>query len=317
MTSVVLLVVAFAIAFFVSMVVGASSVSVSMAPAVGAGSVNVLRGAFFVGIFGFLGAVLQGASVATGVSDRIVSGGVSFEMGLVSLFVIGLFIALGIVAEHSIPAAFSTFGSVAGTGIAAGQEPRLAYWYLVFAAWIATGVVAALLGYVLALTVQRLLERRDVSPTRMDSIIVGIGIVFSFVGGGSQVGLAIGPLVGVSESLGIGLYPLLAFGGLGILVGAWVVSSVMLNAVGRHYASLGQDTSIAVLATAVPMVQVVANVLGVPISYNHIIINSIAGCGRATGSGVDLDKLAFTIASWIATLVGSFAVGYGIYAALA
>lgn len=139
------------------------------------------------------------------------------------------------------------------------------------------------------------------------------GIVFSFIGGGSQVGLAVGPLVGPAHDFGIGILPLITFGGLGIMVGALMKSPVMLQAVGRQYASLGQRTSLAILVTAIPMVQIIANVLGIPISYNHIIINSIAGCGFAgAGSGVDLREYAGALMIWLAILIGLIATVYTI-----
>jgi PiT family inorganic phosphate transporter len=149
MASSLLVVFALCLSFFVAATVGASSVSVSMAPAVGSNSVGVLRGALLVGVFGFVGAVAQGARVTTGVSDRIVEGTISFEIGMISLLVIGTCIGLGILAEHSIPAAFSTVGSIAGAGIAAGRAPNMEYWWLTLGSWIATVIGSFLAAYVL------------------------------------------------------------------------------------------------------------------------------------------------------------------------
>ncbi|QUO48711.1 hypothetical protein [Halorubrum ruber] len=61
---------AFVVSFAVAAVTGASSVSVSMAPAVGANSTGVLRGAFLVGLVGFVGAVAQGTAVTRGSGPR-------------------------------------------------------------------------------------------------------------------------------------------------------------------------------------------------------------------------------------------------------
>lgn len=58
----------------------------------------------------------------------------------------------------------------------------------------------------------------------------------------------------------------------------------------------------------------IANVLGVPISYNHIIINSIAGCGFAGGAGgADRRKYAGTLLSWVITLIGSTLTAFMLY----
>jgi len=314
--SLLLLAVGLAISFAVAAVTGASSVSVSMAPAIGSNSIGVLRGALFVGLVGFVGAVAQGAAVTRGVGTKIVSGPVGFEMGIIALVVIGLFVGAGIYLEHSIPVAFSTFGGVAGVGLAAGYSPNIEYWTLTLSSWVLSGIVAVGLAYGMVQLVRRYVPETNRADRTIDKAVLASGIVFSFIGGGSQVGLAVGPLVGTVEEFGFGILPLIAFGGLGIMVGAWTKSPVMLQAVGRQYASLGQRTSLAVLLTAIPMVQVIANVLGVPISYNHIIINSIAGCGFAgAGAGVDTRKYAGTLASWIVTLFGSTATAYVLYSA--
>ena len=316
MPSVLLLGVGLVISFLVAAVTGASSVSVSMAPAIGSNSIGVLRGAFFVGLVGFVGAVVQGAAVTRGVGTRIVSGAVTFEIGTIALVVIGLFVGLGIYLEHSIPVAFSTFGGVAGAGLGAGYRPNLDYWSLTLSSWVLSGIVAVALAYVMVQLIRRYVPESDRANRTIDKAVLFAGIVFSFIGGGSQVGLAIGPLVGTVREFGFGILPLIAFGGLGIAAGALTKSPVMLQAVGRQYASLGKRTSLAVLLTAIPMVQVIANVLGVPISYNHIIINSIAGCGFAgAGSGVDTRKYAGTLASWVVTLAGSTGVSFVLYRA--
>ncbi|WP_436901547.1 anion permease [Halovenus halobia] len=317
MPSVVLLAGAFLISFVVAAVTGASSVSVSMAPAIGSNSIGVLRGAFVVGAVGFVGAVVQGAAVTRGVGTKVVSGPINFEMGTVALLVIGLYVGLGIYFEHSIPVAFSTFGAVAGVGLAAGYSPSLDYWSLTLTSWVASGIAAIGLAYAMVLLIRRYVPVSDRMDQAIDRAVLFAGIVFSFIGGGSQVGLAVGPLVGTVSELGFGILPLVAFGGLGITVGAWVKSPVMLQAVGRQYASLGQRTSLAVLLTAIPMVQLIANTLGVPISYNHIIINSIAGCGFAgAGSGVDTRKYLGTLTSWVLTLFGSTGTAYLCYLTL-
>lgn len=91
----------------------------------------------------------------------------------------------------------------------------------------------------------------------------------------------------------------------------------MLNAVGRHYSALGPRASTALILTAIPLVQLVANVLGVPISYNHIVITSIAGCGIASSRGsIDRNKLAVTISSGVVILIGSFHTAYALYTAI-
>jgi PiT family inorganic phosphate transporter len=58
----------------------------------------------------------------------------------------------------------------------------------------------------------------------------------------------------------------------------------------------------------------VAIALGIPISFNNIIISGVIGGGLAGGSaGVSRRKIGVTLVFWIVTLVTSILIGYGLY----
>jgi phosphate/sulfate permease len=91
----------------------------------------------------------------------------------------------------------------------------------------------------------------------------------------------------------------------------------LLQATSREYAQLGARRSIAALVPGFLIAQA-AIALGVPISFNNIIISGVIGGGLAAGSaGVSRRKILVTVGFWVLTLVTSVAAGYGVYAALA
>ena len=54
--------------------------------------------------------------------------------------------------------------------------------------------------------------------------------------------------------------------------------------------------------------------LGIPISFNNIIISGVIGGGLAGGSaGVSRRKIGGTLVFWVVTLTTSIAVGFGLY----
>lgn len=125
-------------------------------------------------------------------------------------------------------------------------------------------------------------------------------------------GLGTGPLeylFGVELALpGI---VLLGVGAGGILAGAWMGSTRLLQATSREYAQLGSRRSIAALVPGFLIAQV-AIALGIPISFNNIVISGVIGGGLAAGSaGVSRHKIGLTLGFWVLTLVSSVAVGYG------
>jgi phosphate/sulfate permease len=141
-----------------------------------------------------------------------------------------------------------------------------------------------------------------------------LGSVVAFSSGGSQVGLATGPLENLYRvELGLPGIALLFVGASGILAGAWMGAPRLLQATSREYAQLGARRSIAALVPGFVIAQL-AIALGIPISFNNIIISGVIGGGLAAGSaGVSRRKIGVTLAFWIITLVTSVGLGFGLY----
>lgn len=150
------------------------------------------------------------------------------------------------------------------------------------------------------------------------SFLLVLGGVVAFSSGGSQVGLATGPLEHLFRvELGLPGIVLLALGASGLLAGAWMAAPRLLQATSREYAQLGVRRSIAALVPGFVIAQL-AIALGIPISVNNIILSGVIGGGLAAGSaGVSKRKIGFTITFWLLTLGSSIVVGYGLYQLLA
>ncbi len=180
-------------------------------------------------------------------------------------------------------------------------------------------VVVSVLSGLVALVGTRALLRRD-ETAGINQFLIALGLVVVFTSGGTQVGLATGPLEAVFETdLQLPSIYLLALGGGGILLGAWIRGPRLVHAVSNEYASLGPRRSIAALIPAFLVAQL-AIVLGIPISFNKVMIASIVGSGLAAsssgGSGISLRKVGITIGSWVGSMLGAGIVSYGLYSVL-
>ncbi|QLG51213.1 inorganic phosphate transporter [Natrinema halophilum] len=146
------------------------------------------------------------------------------------------------------------------------------------------------------------------------SFLLVLGGIVAFSSGGSQVGLATGPLENLFRTeLGLPGIVLLAIGAVGILAGAWMGAPRLLQATSREYAQLGVRRSIAALVPGFIVAQL-AIALGIPISLNNIVLSGVIGGGLAGGSaGVSRRKIGVTITFWLLTLGSSVVVGYGLY----
>ena len=145
--------------------------------------------------------------------------------------------------------------------------------------------------------------------------LLALGGLVAFSAGGSQVGLAVGPLLaafqGTTLPFSVSLLALLVFGGIGLLAGSWMGAPRMIKAIAQDYSSLGPRRSIAALIPSFAIAQT-AVVFGIPVSFNEIIISAVVGSGFAGGgSGVSRRKMGYTVLGWVGSLALALGLGYG------
>jgi PiT family inorganic phosphate transporter len=369
---------------FMSWAIGAgSSGATPFAPAVGANAIATMRAAFVVGIFGFAGAVTQGANVSETVGGGLV-GGVTLPLaGVIMVLLIGAgLMAIGITTGYPIATAFTVTGSVIGVGLALGGTPVWATYREVAAVWLLTPLVGGAIAYAIASVLPRpdVPERYSVAAlaglvgavlvnvqfsflgpdggtvaatgrgllpvdgvlgtglvtlagasvvaavvwwdvTRdmaggLNRVLLALGSLVAFSAGGSQVGLAVGPLLPLfDESAMVSTGVVLVGGGAGILVGSWTGAPRMIKSLAQDYSSLGPRRSIAALVPSFLIAQL-AVLLGVPVSFNEIVVSAILGSGAAVGgwSALDPRKLLVTAAAWAGSFVLAFALAYAVAA---
>ncbi len=367
---------------FMAWVIGAgSSGATPFAPAVGANAISTMRAALIVGIFGFAGAVIQGANVSEAVGQGLI-GGVSLPATgvIVVLFIGAGLMAIGIKTGYPIATAFTVTGSVIGVGLALGGTPVWPKYLQIGAVWVLTPFVGGGLAYGIASTLpradvpervsvpllaglvgvvlanvkfaslgpsggagtlvglsQRMLHidsligsvaitllvavsivtlvswdiHRDLSGG-LRRVLLVLGSLVAFSAGGSQVGLAVGPLLPILDEVGtVPVIAVLVGGGLGILVGSWTGAPRMIKSLAQDYSSLGPRRSIAALVPSFLIAQV-AVLLGVPVSFNEIVVSAIIGSGAAVGGSdaISSQKILVTVGAWGGSLLLALALGY-------
>jgi len=152
--------------------------------------------------------------------------------------------------------------------------------------------------------------RRDLTGG-LRRFLLALGSLVAFSAGASQVGLAVGPLLPLfADHSVVPTFAILLGGGFGMLVGSWTGAPRMITALSQEYASLGPRRSIATLVPSFLIAQL-AVLLGVPVSFNEIIVSGIVGSGLAVG-GADVSrrKLLVTVLAWIGSLGLSLGLGY-------
>jgi PiT family inorganic phosphate transporter len=175
-------------------------------------------------------------------------------------------------------------------------------------------VVSLAVALLAAVAVSRDMARDPGAGQRHFLLVLG-GLV-AFSAGGSQVGLAIGPLVPLLDVVSVPLPALLVGGGAGLLVGSWTGAPRMIKALAQDYSSLGPRRSIAAMIPSFAIAQT-AVALGVPVSFNEIIVSAIIGSGyAASAGGVSGEKMLKTVLAWVGSLVLAFGLAYGVFLAV-
>ncbi|WP_049969220.1 inorganic phosphate transporter [Haladaptatus cibarius] len=143
--------------------------------------------------------------------------------------------------------------------------------------------------------------------------LLALGGLVAFSAGGSQVGLAIGPLLPLLDPFSIPVVAVLVGGGLGLLIGSWTGAPRMIKALAQDYSALGPRRSISALIPAFAIAQA-AVFFGIPVSFNEIIVSTIIGSGyAASDGGVSAKKMIYTVLAWILSLALALGVGYGVF----
>ncbi|MDQ2051844.1 inorganic phosphate transporter [Natronolimnohabitans sp. A-GB9] len=171
---------------------------------------------------------------------------------------------------------------------------------------VMTALIGALWAAAIALDLRHGIERGE------RHFLLVLGGLVAFSAGGSQVGLAVGPLIPLSGDVGLPLIALLVGGGFGLLLGSWTGAPRMIKAISQDYSSLGPRRSIAALIPSFIIAQT-AVLYGIPVSFNEIIVSAIIGSGYAaagSGGGVSARKMGYTVLAWVLSLAGSIVVSY-------
>ncbi|NUB93564.1 inorganic phosphate transporter [Haloterrigena sp. SYSU A121-1] len=252
---------------------------------------------------------------AVWVLTPIVGGGIAY--GIASVLPrsdvpedVSIPILAGIVGTVVANLEFAFLSSVGGTLAAAGAT------VVPVDGTAATAVISLGLGVVAAAVVRWDVDRDQAGGLRR--FLLSLGALVAFSAGASQVGLAVGPLFPLLEDLpAVSPIAVLLGGGVGILVGSWTSAPRMIKSISQEYASLGPRRSISTLVPSFLIAQT-AVLLGVPVSFNEIVVSAIVGSGLAVagGAGVSPRKLGLTVVAWVGSFALAFGLGYGSMLAL-
>ncbi len=194
-------------------------------------------------------------------------------------------------------------------------------------------VAAALLGFLFGLVVFFILRAVgtgvDLKRKRRFSYVEGhfgwlqvmTACYVAFAHGANDVANAIGPLAGIwavfrngeiAAEIGVPAW-ILAFGGIGIIVGLATWGYRVMGTIGERITELTPSRGFSAEFAAATTV-LVCTKLGLPISTTHTLVGAVIGVGLARGlAALDLRVMRGIISAWVVTLPASFGLAAVIY----
>ncbi|WP_424013965.1 inorganic phosphate transporter [Halorubrum xinjiangense] len=254
---------------------------------------------------------------AVWVLTPFVGGGIAF--GLASVLP-----RPGVPERYSVPALAGLVGSVLanvrfsflGDGPESGTLRGLAQHTLGVDGLASAVAITGLAALAVAAVVWWDVSRDEEGGLRR--VLLALGSLVAFSAGGSQVGLAVGPLLPLLDEVGmVSTTAVLVGGGFGMLVGSWTGAPRMIKSLAQDYSSLGPRRSISALVPSFLIAQL-AVLLGVPVSFNEIVVSAIIGSGAAVGgrAAVDARKILVTVGAWAGSFALAFVLAYAAAALL-
>ncbi len=303
----ILIVLVLVAAVFMSVAIGASAIASAFGPVASSGSTNILRAALLAGIAAFFGAVLQGRRVTETVGSGILGESIGLTQALIILSIASTLVIASTLTDYPMPTAFTVVGAVIGSGIGIGGSVSWGTVKLIVGYWALVPILGIGLGYGVFKVVKRFIPKEG-NEERIKIVVLILGLILAFNAGANSIGKAIGPLTALDTST----TNLLIFGGVAMMIGSWILSPRVINAISYDYSNIGPRRSMVAIGTAAFLTQI-GTLLGVPISFAQAIIMAVIGSGMATDmSNVAGKKIFLTVIGWISAFIVALALSYTI-----
>jgi sulfate permease len=306
---------AWAIALFFAMNIGASGTAASMGSAYGGGAIKKRwKALILVAIPVFIGATSAGGRVVHTISGGIVPSHILTPQLTVMILASACF-TLFFANIMRVPLSTSevTVGAVIGVGIVYGQL-YIREVFIILCVWIALPFVSYFIAFFFAKLIPTVEKRLDsvqkpgIARKVLSIFLVCAGCYEAFAAGTNNIANAIGPLVGAGL---IHIHTGIVLGALFVSFGAMTLGGRVLETNAKSITKLSLFQATIVSLTSGTLV-LIASLFGLPVPLTQSTTMSIFGIGVAE-YGRTLWKKGIVkriITVWIVSPISSFAISY-------
>ncbi len=307
---------AFAVAVFFAMNIGASGAAASMGIAYGSGAVKWRKLALLISAAGvYLGASLGGGEVIKTIGSGLIPTNLmTIKITVIILF--GATFTLFIANLLGTPLSTSevTVGSVVGVGIAY-HSLYLKNLFHIVTWWLVIPIVAFILafsfGKIIIFLERRFLSLHDKQFQKwLICFIIVAGFLEAFSAGMNNAANAFGPLVGAGL---LSVKEGMIVGGIFVALGAAFLGGKVIETNGKKITNLSLLQGITISSSSAALV-IVASLYGIPVPMTQITTTGILGIGLSkTGRAIFKQHIIKKIMIvWLVSPMFSLVISYSL-----
>ncbi|MGO4886997.1 inorganic phosphate transporter [Anaerobacillus sp. MEB173] len=311
-----LLYIAFAVALFFAMNIGASGTAASMGPAYGSGAIKSRRIAMCLVAFGaFLGALSGGEVVRTIGSGIIPTDIVDVKVVIIILSAACLTLFISNLLGIPLSTSEVVVGAIVGAGIAF-QALYVNKLIIIVSFWVIVPIVAFCLAYVFGKFILYLEKRWPELKGKgkyhrwLVALIIITGFLEAYAAGMNNVANAVGPLVGAGL---MDVTTAVWLGGAFVALGAILLGGKVLETNGKKITKLSLLQGSTVSMTGGSLV-IIASIFGMPVPLTQVTTSGILGIGTSENGFRLWQKgvIKKIMKVWIVSPVFSLVMSYGL-----
>ncbi len=324
-----------AVGLYVAWNIGANDVANAMGTSVGSRAISLKQAIIIAGIMDFLGATFFGKHVTDtirkGIADpqKIIESSdyvskVSAPPELIAMGAFSAALAAGLwitfASWRGLPVSttHSIVGAMVGFGLGAGGVGVVDWGGMgkIVASWIISPVAGGITAFLIFSLIRKFVLRRlEDERQRVERMFARFQLLtaayVAFAHGSNDVANAVGPIATalsysqagatLSSEVAVPTW-LLAFGGMGIVIGISTWGYKVMGTIGEKVTEITPTRGFsAEFATA--SVVLANSYIGMPISTTHTLVGSVIGVGFARGiKALNLKIINDIVLSWILTV---------------
>lgn len=305
--------IAFAVALFFAMNIGASGAAASMGIAYGSGAIKGKKLALFISAIGiFFGAAIGSGEVIETIGSGLIPTSL-LTMELVVIILSSACASLFIANVFGIPLSTSevTVGAIVGVGIAYHivffeNLFRIVIW------WVIIPIIAFAFSFIAGKWIEKWRKQLSLLLDKNNQIfilfVIATGFLESFSAGMNNAANAVGPLVGAGAlSANNGML----LGGAFVALGAMLLGRRTIETNGKKITALSLIQGVSVSITSTILV-IAASLYGIPIPMTQITTSGILGIGAAKQGAKIFQRniIKKIVAIWVVSPLLSLAIAY-------